>query len=103
MAIVKLGTKASGDRVTLAPQTKTTIAELPFKEENTCAFAGTEPLKGEVTLDAPTGQTDEASQAVEGLGSLENNSLEVAKDKAYVEAGKTVLKLASGSKWSFEE
>jgi hypothetical protein len=36
-----------------------------------------------------------------GQGSLENNNMEVAGDKAIVEGGLALLKLASGASWSF--
>ena len=58
-------------------------------------------MNGSVRVNAPTGQTEEELQAIEGQGSFENNSLEVAGDKSYIEGGKALLKLASGSKWSF--
>jgi hypothetical protein len=99
-ATVAKGT-APVDKITFTPQTKTTFAKVPFSEANTCVFNEPEPVNGAVTVKAPTGQTEEAAQAIEGIGSTENNSLEVAQDKAYIEGGRVLLKLASGSKWSF--
>jgi hypothetical protein len=92
---------APADHVTFTPLTKKTFAEVPFSATNTCAFNEPEPVNGAVTVNAPTGQTENGSQAIEGLGSIENNSLEVAGDKSFIEGGKALLKLASGSKWSF--
>jgi hypothetical protein len=97
----KAGPKSPEARLTFTPQTKKALAALAFSEKNTCAFDESEPLNGAVTLKAPTGQNEEASQAIEGLGSVENNSLELAGNKAVIEGGRTLLKLTSGSKWSF--
>jgi hypothetical protein len=90
------------DSVTLSPLTGKILAELEFKETNTCAFNGLEGVKGSVTVNAPTGQAEEVAQAIVGIGSVENNSLEVASSKAYLIGGKTLLTLASGSHWSFK-
>lgn len=68
-----------------------------------CSFAGEQPLAGAVVLKGPTTSIEETSQALEGLGSTENNSLEIAGNKAFIEGGKVLLSLASGSKWSFHE
>lgn len=95
-------TKPTQDSLLISPQTKNTLAEIEFNEENTCALAGLEPLKGELTVGMPTGQTEEVAQAIVGLGSVENNSLEIgAGNKTYLIGGKILLTLASGSKWSF--
>ena len=97
-------TKGSGeaDVATFDPLSEEPFAEIPFSETgNTCVFTEPEPINGSVRVNAPTGQTEEELQAIEGQGSFENNSLEIAKDKAYIEGGKALLKLASGSKWSF--
>jgi len=91
------------DRVLFSPQTKGTFAEIKFSEANTCAFNSVEPVKGEVIVGAPTGQTESVGQAIVGLGSVENNSLEIGKgNKAFLNGGKALLTLASGSKWSFK-
>ena len=81
--------------------TEEALTDVPFSSSNTCAFSEQEPIAGSVTIGAETGQTEQVLQTIEGLGSTENNSLEVAKDKIYAESGKTLLALASGSKWSF--
>jgi len=96
-------TKGSGeaDVATFDPLSEEPFADIPFSDTNTCAFDEPEPVSGPVRVNAPTGQTEEEVQVIEGLGSVENNSLEVAKDKAYIEGGNAGLKLASGSKWSF--
>ena len=77
------------------------LVELGFSEKNTCAFSESQPIAGTFRLNAPTGQTEEELQAIEGLGSIENNSLEISGDKVYLEGGKALEKLTSGSKWSF--
>lgn len=103
LAVTATVTKGTGeaDIATFTPQTKNTFAEIPFSGTNTCAFNEKEPAKGAVKVNAPTGQLELLSQIIEGLGSIENNSLEVAKDKSFIEGGKALLTLASDSKWSF--
>jgi len=88
-----------GFEVWLVHEEETILATLVF--EGSCSLAGEKPVRGAVTLGAPTLKTENTSQLLEGLGSLENNSLEVAKNKAYIEKGKVLVKLASSSKWSF--
>jgi hypothetical protein len=72
-------------------------------EGATCSIAGKKAIKGAVVLKAPTGQAEKVLQALEGLGSLEQgaDSLQVANDTAYLESGKTLLKLETGEPWSF--
>jgi hypothetical protein len=89
------------DRVTFAPQTKRTLAVLSFNEANTCALNSEVPVTGSFTQNLPTGQTEKVTQAFTGLGSIENNSLEIAGSKVFIEGGLALVKLASGSKWSF--
>lgn len=91
------------DRILFSPRTKNTFAEVKFDEANTCAFNGTEPVKGSVTGSVPAGQTEATTQALVALGSVENNSLEVGVgNKVDVAGGKALQVLASGSKWSFK-
>ncbi len=94
-------TKTSEARFILEPKkTNGNFAILAF--EGTCVFAGEQPVKGVVKGSLPTGQIEEVSQAVEGLGSAEgNNSMELDKNKVFVEKGRGLVKLVSGSKWSF--
>ncbi len=101
VASVTKGPKAPEDWVNIRPRTKSLLATIPYAEKTTCAFEGNEPVSGSLTLRMPTGQSEETAQAIEGMGSFENNSLEVAGSKAYLGGGKILLKLASGSKWSF--
>jgi hypothetical protein len=90
-------------RVVYLAQTKGTIAVIPFKEENTCALTGLEPVKGLITDGVPKGQLEATSETLVGLGSVENNSLEIgAGNKVTIEGGKALVRLASGSKWSFK-
>ena len=92
----------SADRGTFTSlNTEEALTAITFSSDNECVFTDTIPVYGEVTVEAATGQTEETLQAIEGLGSTENNSLEIAKNKIYAESGKTLLALASGSKWSF--
>jgi hypothetical protein len=98
LALVKTGT-GEADRVIFTPEKKTFIV-VNFSG-TICAIAGEKPVSGAVTVGAPTGQLELASQAIEGLGSTENNSLFLGGHPAFIEGGKALLKLATGAAWSF--
>jgi hypothetical protein len=100
----KEGTVYPEDRATVKPETKTTLAEIPFNEGTACALEGVQPLKGQVTVAAPDLQQEEVgAQPIEGLGSTENNSLELgAGNKAFLTGGATLLDLTSGKAFGFE-
>ncbi len=99
-ASATVGTSAPDVKLLFLPRTKNLLAEIPFEEKNTCAFAGKEPVRGKVVADAPNLQEELVNQPIDGLGSTENNSLEVgAGNKAFIE-GKTLLKLSSGLKFA---
>jgi hypothetical protein len=89
-------------RVKYLPQTKNIIAEVEFGEANTCAFNSLESVKGSITEGIPKGQLEAATETLVGLGSVENNSLEVGNSKIIIKGGRGLVKLASGSKWSFK-
>jgi hypothetical protein len=89
-------------RVKYLPQTKSIIAEVEFLDTNSCAFDGLEGVKGSITEGIPKGQLEAATETLVGLGSVENNSLEVANSKIIIKGGRGLVKLASGSKWSFK-
>jgi hypothetical protein len=93
--------KSPEDRLTFRPTTKKTLGVLKFKETNSCALKSEVPINGSYTLALPTGQTESVTQASEGLGSVENKSLEVAGNEAFIEGGRSLIKLQSGSKWGF--
>lgn len=94
---------APEDRVLFEPKGGTQFATIPFREGTACALEGEQPVKGKVNIKAPTGQNESVTQAIEGMGSVENNSLEVgAGNKAFIEGGKALITLASGIKWSFK-
>ncbi len=99
-----LDSKAPEDRISVSPKTKNVLAEILFSEGNpNCPFNTRFPyaLEGKLIFDAPTGQTEETAQALLGLGTVENNSLELGSaGKTYLD-GKILLALANGSKWSF--
>jgi hypothetical protein len=76
------------------------LFELEFEGAD-CSIAGVNPIKGEFTSSLPGIQTESQTHVLEGLDSVENNSLSFVKDKAYVLGGAELLTLASGSKWSF--
>jgi hypothetical protein len=86
------------DKVKFVPGGKK-FANIDFL--GTCSLAGEKPVNGAVTLHAPFGQTELVSQALLPLGTTENNSLELAGSKAYLEKGSALLLLAKGQKWSF--
>jgi hypothetical protein len=87
------------DRITFKATTKATLATLPFTGAN-CPGAEV-PLNGEFTLKMPTGQSELSTQLLEGLGSVENNSLELASSKTFFEGGGPQVQLAFGPTWSF--
>jgi hypothetical protein len=103
LALVTLGPTSLSGRVTFKPETGKLFAEIPFAEETKCAFEGAVPVKGSVTIGAPTLRDSRAVQAGEGLGGVENNSLEIgAGNKALLHGGLVLLELASGANWSFD-
>jgi hypothetical protein len=81
------------------PSKGAAIASLPFSGTNTCGFKTKESLAGSVTVNAPTLQESLTSQPIEALGSSENNSLEMASKKTYLEAGSAQFKLPNNSKF----
>jgi hypothetical protein len=91
------------------PETGNEFANLEFvknpAQSKACAggLSGAKPVDGAVNLAAPTGLIENTEQELEGLGTTNNNSLEVGKTKAYIEGGKAFLKLKGGVEWSFEE
>jgi len=98
VASVETGT-APLDRIRFAPKSGKAFATVQFK--GTCAESGEQPVDGQVVLDSKTGQNESALQPLEGLGTTENNSLELFKAKAYLVGGKALLALSAGQKWSF--
>jgi hypothetical protein len=99
VASVETGT-APLDRIRFAPKAGKALAEITFMGSS-CPLAGEQPINGQVVLDSKTGQNESATLPVEALGSVENNSLELDKQKACLTAGKALLALASGAKWAF--
>jgi hypothetical protein len=101
LILADLGTKESVKLLVL-PETKGRFAEFKFNESNTCALAGVQPVSGAVNISSPDGQLELLSHLIEGLGSFENNSLQIGSgNKAYLVGGKVLLRLQSDSKWSF--
>ena len=66
-----------------------------------CALTGVRLLNGPLKGALPTGAVESTLQAVQGLGSLENNSLELAENRILFLGG-VLLGLASKSKWRWE-
>lgn len=103
-ALVTGGPTSPEARLLFTAKTKSTLATISFNETNTCAFNSEEPLKGSVKVKAPKFEEEQATQPLEGLGSVENNSLEIgAGNKAFIDGGKTLLGLASGAEWLFNQ
>jgi hypothetical protein len=95
---VTLAANGSGARIAVkTPGRVFTEIELTGTE---CSLAGLTPIPGEFTLGSAGSATESATHALEGLGSVENNSSQIDKDKIYLD-GKALVSLASGSKWSF--
>jgi hypothetical protein len=88
------------NRVTYKPVVGKLFATISFQGTG-CVIAGETAVDGEVTLGMLNGQTEETTHVFEGLGSRENNSLEIDKEAVYLEGGGALVSLASGSKWSF--
>jgi hypothetical protein len=98
VASVETGTSPL-DRIRFVPKTGKVFAIIVFK--GSCAEAGEQGVDGSVVLDSKTGQTESVTQPLEGLGTTENNSLELLERKAYLVGGKALLTLSAGQKWSF--
>ena len=88
-------------RITFSPKTKTTLTQIQFNEADTCAFNGLEPVTGKVTFNAPTGGSELSLQTIEGLGSVENNSLQINGNAAFIEKGKVLVSVTKMQPWSF--
>jgi hypothetical protein len=88
--------------ISFTPTTAKHFAEFVF-EGASCSISGKKAITGSVVLKAPTGQLQSLTQALEGLGSLEQggDSLQTASDASYIEGGKALLTLESDAKWSF--
>jgi hypothetical protein len=93
--------KSPADRILLKTPAKH-FTELTL-EGSSCAIAGKKAVTGTMVFNAGAGQTESTLQEFEGIGTLEQgtSTLLTANDKTYVEGGKMLLKLESGSKWSF--
>jgi hypothetical protein len=88
--------------INIHPLTKKTFTELHFTEASTClGGGGAKPVNGSVLILSSDGATEAVTHTIMAQGSLENNSLEVAGNKAIIEGGLALVKLQSGSKWSF--
>jgi len=86
----------------LHPLTKNVLASVAIAEGSTCLGGeGLKPLNGSLLLLSSDGATEAVTHTIMGQGSVENNSLETAGNKTIFEGGLALLKLASGSKWSF--
>jgi hypothetical protein len=82
------------------PESGKQFTSIPFSEEF-CAIPGVTPVKGEVTLGATDANTDKAEHLVTGLGSVENNSLEVGSGNKGFLLGAILVGLAGNPTWAF--
>jgi hypothetical protein len=87
--------------INIHPLTKKTFVELNFGASTCLGGGGVKPVNGAVLILSNDGATEAVTHTIMAQGSLENNSLEVAGDKSIIEGGLALVKLASGSKWSF--
>jgi hypothetical protein len=83
------------------PQAGTAIAKITFTG-GSCPLVGEKSLSGSFKEGVPNLESEEITHVAEASGTEENNSLELGGQKVYIEGGKTLLKLNSGSKWSFK-
>jgi hypothetical protein len=89
-------------KVNVHPLSGTQFTTIPIASGSTCLDGeGEKPIKGSVFVLSSNTGTESVTHTVMAQGSLENNSLEVAGQKAIVSTGLVLDKLASGSKWSF--
>lgn len=88
-------------RVSGGPSTGKLITEIPFASGTSCVLEGSIPVKGEATIGTPTGAEEREEQAAVGLGSEENNSLEIGSGNKGFLLGKILVKLNPGETWSF--
>jgi len=98
-ATLESGPGSLEDRVTFAPKGGKVFADIVFT--GSCSLSGTKPVDGKVKLAAPYGQARLRLQPLAPLGTTENNSLELAGSKGYLENGRAFLALASGAEWNF--
>jgi hypothetical protein len=85
--------------IRFAPENGNVFATLVFK--GTCSEAGEQPVDGRLVARSIGASAELAKHPLEGLGTTENNSLELLKGKAYLEKGKALIELASGLEFSF--
>jgi hypothetical protein len=92
LTLVTLGSVSPAVRLAFKPATGKKFAGIKFALETACVFEGEQPVSGSVTVNAPTGQNSNVIQAVQPLGSVENNSLEIGVgNKAILEEGTVLL------------
>jgi hypothetical protein len=97
-----LAGSATKTLVNVHPLTGTTFTSINIAPGSTCLNGeGAKPIKGAIFVLSSNQGTESVTHSVMAQGSVENNSLEVAGDKAIIEGGLVLDKLASGSKWSF--
>lgn len=96
-----LGEAKSSTRGSVKPETGKTFTEVPFTEGTTCPLEGIIPVKGEFIVGTPTGSSEVEEQGDIGLGSEENNSLEIGTGNKLIVLGKILIKIKAASTWSF--
>jgi hypothetical protein len=102
--LINIGEGISPDeRALLEPQSGHVLSMFTL-EGSSCSISGRKALDGAVFLNAPTLQNEATEQALEGLGSIENEgytSLQIAGDSTFLEGSKLLLKLQAGNKFAF--
>jgi hypothetical protein len=96
-----LGLVINPARIPLKPETGKLFGDMQFEEGTSCAIEGEVPIKGEVVVGAPTLSEEREAQGIRGLGSEENNSLEVGSGNKAFALGFFLFRLAVGTTWSF--
>jgi hypothetical protein len=100
--LVASSTQPTKVSINIHPLSGTQFTSLNIAEGSTCLNGeGEKPIKGSVLILSSDGATETATHTIMAQGSVENNSLEFMGNKAIIEGGLTLVKLVSGSKWSF--
>jgi hypothetical protein len=97
VSLAELSTR--GDLLSFKAKTGNTLF-FPTFEGVRCSIAGEHPTNGQFVTRLAPGATEQTTQALEFLGSIENNSIEIFGAKVYLR-GVAKLELTSKAKWSF--
>jgi hypothetical protein len=65
-----------------------------------CSLSGTNPVKGEILTEAPTGRTEQTLQLISAITTAASGKLKIGADAASLTAS-ALLKLANSQTWSY--